>query len=105
MGALGDGSSDADEDEDDILLQLPAVEMRPEDAARERADHLYRIPTADREVQDEIDQSHLQVPPSVKVREWLHKQDKPTSQPPLREKEQDPGRGHRETSLAHERVP
>ena len=71
MGALGDGSTEADEEEEDALLQLPAVELRPEDAARDQGDHLYRIPPSEREIEDEIDQSRPQVPASVKVREWL----------------------------------
>ena len=71
MGALGDGSTEADEEEEDALLQLPAVELRPEDAARDQGDHLYRIPPSEREIEDEIDKSRPQVPASVKVREWL----------------------------------
>ena len=43
MGALGDGSTEAGEEEEDALLQLPAVELSPEDAAREKADHFTRL--------------------------------------------------------------
>ena len=104
MGALGDGSTEADDEEDDALLQLPGVEMRPKDAAQERANHLYRMPNAGREIEDEIDRSHPQVPASVKVREWLDVQDRTANQQQSREKERDPGRGRRETFLAPERT-
>ena len=104
MRALGDGSTEADDEEDDALLQLPPVEMWPEDAAQERGDHLYRIPDAEQEVEDEIDWSHPQVPVDVKVRKWLGEQDPPARPQPKREKKREPECSRRETFLAQERV-
>merc|ERR1712131_468360 len=96
MGALGDGSTEADEEEADALLQLPAVELRPEDAAREQGDHLYRFPPSEREIPDEIDQPPPQVPASVKVREWLGDLAPSTKQARKAEKKRQKERNRRE---------
>ena len=47
MGALGDGSTEAAEEEEDALLQMPAVELGPEDVAQEKGDHFFKIPEAE----------------------------------------------------------
>ena len=96
MGALGDGSTEADEEEEDALLQLPAVELQPEDAAREQGDHLYRLPPSEREIEDEIDQPPPQVPASVKVREWLGDLASGTKQARKAEKKRQKERSRRE---------
>ena len=67
MGALGDGSTEAGEEEEDALLQLPAVELSPEDAAPKKADHFFKIPQAEQDIKDKIDRSHPQVPGPAKV--------------------------------------
>ena len=56
MGVLDDGSTKHKEDED-ALLQLPIVELDPEEAAHAKADHFFKIPEAKRDIADEIDWS------------------------------------------------
>ena len=70
MGMLDYGSTERGEEEDP-LLQLPIVEMTPEEAAQVRANHFYRIPEAERDIPDEIDRSLPELPGPAKVQNWL----------------------------------
>ena len=66
MGAFDNGSTEHEEEED-ALLQLPIVELDPEEAAHAKADHFFKIPEAERDIADEINRSQPEVPCPVKV--------------------------------------